>query len=80
MADIHILPGKPAPDTPKDQLRKRLKAHPKPDAMVSCHRCSGREVIQAKIGMVLRNGKMVGGTKVYLCANCHRNGERVVLA
>jgi hypothetical protein len=52
----------------------------KPPAMIQCHRCGGREVIEAKVGMVMKNGRASGGTKSILCATCHRNGERVVLA
>jgi len=48
--------------------------------MIQCHRCGGREVIEAKVGMVLKNGRPQGGTKTILCATCHRQGDRVVLA
>jgi hypothetical protein len=48
--------------------------------MFACYRCSGSEVLQTRIGMMLKNGRPQGGTKVWICAACHRKGERVVLA
>ena len=80
MAELFIIPGSKPPNTPKQRVRDRVKAMPKPDAMIQCHRCGGREVIETKIGMVLRKGKPVGGTKAVICAECQRRGERVVVA
>jgi hypothetical protein len=36
--------------------------------------------METKVGMLWENGKAKGGTKQYLCAHCHRKGERVVVA
>lgn len=74
-----VIEGSKPPDTPAEQVRKRVRAMPKPADMIQCHRCGGREVIETKIGMVLRNGKASGGTKQILCALCFMRGERVVL-
>ncbi len=79
MPKFQVIQGTPAPDTPVERVRKRLRAH-KPPEMLQCLRCAGREVIEAKVGMVMKNGRASGGTKSILCATCHRNGERVVLA
>ena len=79
MTKLHVIPGSQAPDTPAEQVRKRIRALPKPPEMVQCHRCGGREVIEAKIGMLRQNGKTKGGTKTLLCACCLLRGERVVL-
>ena len=76
---FHVVQGTPAPDTPAEQVRKRVKAMPKPAEMIQCHRCGGREVIETKIGMVYKNGKASGGTKQVLCATCFMKGERVVI-
>ena len=48
--------------------------------MLQCHRCAGREVLVTVTGAVTKNGKVSGGTKCYLCAGCHRMGDRVALA
>lgn len=48
--------------------------------MLECRRCGGREVIETRIGVLYVDGKPRGGTKMLLCAECQRRGERVVLA
>lgn len=82
MADtprLHLIQGTPAPDTPAEQVRKRIRAMPKPATMVQCHRCGGREVIETKIGVLMRNGKSTGGTRQLLCVGCLLRGDRVLL-
>jgi hypothetical protein len=76
---FHIIHGTPAPDTPVEQVRKRVRAMAKPPAMIQCHRCGGREVIETKTGVMLKNGKYSGGTKQFLCVSCLLRGERVTL-
>jgi hypothetical protein len=77
---FHVIDGTAPPDTPAEQVRKRVRAMPKPATMVQCHRCGGREVIESKIGVMMKNGKLTGGTKVMLCVGCLLNGERVVVS
>lgn len=82
MADaprFHLIQGTPAPDTSAEQVRKRIRAMPKPATMIQCHRCGGREVIETKIAVLMRNGKPTGGTKTLICVGCLLKGERVVL-
>lgn len=76
---FHVIQGTPAPDTPIEQVRKRVRAMPKPASMIQCHRCGGREVIETKTGVMMKNGKPTGGTKQLLCVGCLLRGERVVL-
>lgn len=76
---FHVIDGIHAPDTPKEAVKRRVRKMPKPGAMVQCYRCSGREVIETKIGVILKDGKPTGGTKQLLCAGCLIRGERVVL-
>ncbi|RJG10922.1 hypothetical protein D3879_14680 [Pseudomonas cavernicola] len=76
---LHVIQGTPAPDTPSEQVRKRVRAMDKPATMLQCDRCGGREVIEAKIGVMIKNGKPTGGTKALLCVGCLLNGERVVM-
>ena len=80
MAKLYVIQGTKPPDTPAQKVRNRIKALPKPASMIQCHRCGGREVIETKIGVMFKNGCPSGGTKNLICATCHRNGERVVLA
>lgn len=71
-----VIAGTPAPD--ENPVRKKLRAT-KPAALLQCHRCGGREVIETRVGMTFRGGKASGGTRVRLCAFCYMKGERVVL-
>lgn len=64
---------------PPPEKRRKPKATPKLRAMLECHRCGGREVIAAKIGVEVIDGKPSGGTKSLLCAGCLLRGERVTL-
>ena len=76
---LHLIQGTPAPDTPAEQVRNRVRAMPRPATMIQCHRCGGREVIETKIGVLMKNGKPTGGTKQLLCVGCLLQGERVML-
>lgn len=76
---LHLIQGTKAQETPAEEVRKRVRAMPKPATMIQCHRCGSREVIETKIGVLMKNGKPTGGTKQLLCAQCFMKGERVVL-
>ena len=68
-----VITGTPAPETPAEQVRQRVRAMPKPPEMPQCHRCGGREYTETKIGA----GK--GATKQRVCFGCMLKGERVVM-
>lgn len=72
---MHLVPPEPKPE-PRKYSRARS---PRPEGMLQCPRCDGREVIVTIIGAVLVGRKLKGGTQEYLCAVCHRAGQRVVL-
>ncbi|MCI8210756.1 hypothetical protein AUC61_14555 [Pseudomonas sp. S25] len=76
---FHVIQGTPAPDTPVERVRKRVRAMPKPAAMIQCHRCGGREVIETNTGVMLKGGKHSGGTKALICVACLIKGQRVTL-
>lgn len=80
MPTFKVIDGSPPPDTAKQRLLDRIKRHPKPAAMLSCHRCGGREVLALKTGMLYQEGRAKGGAKSIVCAACFMRGERVVLA
>jgi hypothetical protein len=71
---LHVIEGTPAPDTAQEQVRKRVKAAPRPAAMPQCSRCGGREYIEAKIGA----GKSAAKNK--LCVVCLLQGQRIVMS
>lgn len=70
---LHVIDGTKAPDTPAEQVRKRVRAMPKPAAMPQCSRCGGREYMETKIGA----GK--SATKQRICVSCLLSGQRVVM-
>jgi transcription elongation factor Elf1 len=78
MPRFTVIDGTPPPDTPKERVRARLRKTAAPE-IIQCHRCGGREVIETKTGVLLKDGKATGGTKALHCANCWMKGERVVL-
>jgi hypothetical protein len=75
---LKVVTGTPAPDSPTERVRKRLRATKGP--LLQCHRCGSREVLQTKVGVEIVDGKPRGGTKALVCASCWLKGERVVLA
>lgn len=77
---LTVIPKAPAPDTPQDRGRARIKAMPKPAEIAQCPRCGGRELIEARTGVAIKNGRATGGTKCLLCVLCLARGERVVVS
>jgi hypothetical protein len=69
----------PAQEPATEAVRRRVKAHKPPPAMLEC-RCGGRELLEVKVGVLWRNGRAYGGTKQLICAACLAKGERVVVA
>jgi hypothetical protein len=79
MAKLRVITKSQQADTPKQRVRDRVKAMDKPEQIAQCPRCGCREVIETKIGVTIRNGKSVGGTKQLICAACYMLGSRVVI-
>lgn len=75
-----LIQGTKAPESPAEEVRKRVRKMDKPATMVQCHRCGGREVIETKIGVMMKNGKPTGGTKALICVVCLLGGHRVVVS
>lgn len=75
---FHVIEGSKE-QTITDKLKKARKANPAAISLLSCHRCGCNEVIETKVGMIVKNGKAQGGTRQYLCAGCFMKGDRVVL-
>lgn len=65
--------------TPKEAVKRRIRKMAKPPSMLQCHRCGGREVIETRSGVLLKDGKPTRGTKMLLCAACFMKGGRVML-
>lgn len=78
MAHLKIVRTEPLPA--KAAVKRRVRKTARPGALIQCHRCGGREVIEVKSGVLLKDGKPTGGTKILLCSACYMRGERVVLS
>lgn len=74
-----VISGTPAPDTPRERARKRVKAMPRTECQLMCQRCGAMEFIETLAGPIVLNGNVQGGTKILLCAACFMRGERVVV-
>jgi len=76
---LTLITNTPAPDTPAQRVRERVKKMAKPAEMVQCRRCGGREFMPTKTGVLFKDGKMTGGTPNLICVNCLSRGERVAI-
>ena len=74
-----VIDGTATDETPRIKAEKLKKARPDAAYLLNCHRCGSSSVVEAKTGMIVKNGKAQGGTKQILCASCFMKGERVVL-
>lgn len=74
---LTIIHGTSPPDTPKQRVIDKIKA---PGVVLECPRCAGRDTLEVTNGVMVKNRKVVGGTKMIVCAHCYVKGERVVLA
>lgn len=55
MVELRLVP-KREPDA-VEKIRLRMRAHPKPDGMLSCPRCGGRAAARIETGIIIKNGK-----------------------
>lgn len=77
---LKLIHGTKPPDTPKQRVIDGIRRMPKPPTVLQCPRCGGRDVLELRTGAMVRNRKVVGGTKQVVCAHCYMKGERVMLA
>ncbi|MBT2333615.1 hypothetical protein J7E49_06820 [Variovorax paradoxus] len=75
---LKLVPA--ATPSPAEKVRQRVRAMPKPAAMLQCNRCGGRELTETRTGVMLKNGKPTGGTKQLYCTACLLKGDRVLIA
>lgn len=74
---FEVIDGTPEPETPAADVKRRVKAMPKPAEVVQCRRCGGREFIETVTGTMERGGKRSGGTKTMVCLPCLLTGQRI---
>lgn len=78
MPKLELIPGTPAPSTPTERVRARLRKTAAP-SVVQCPRCGCREVIETRQGATMTDGRLTGGVRAVCCAACWLKGERVVI-
>lgn len=79
MPRLTLIPTTPAPDTPAQRMRERVKKMDKPPEMLQCPRCGGREFLATKTGVLMTGGKPTGGTPNLICVHCLTRGERIAI-
>lgn len=62
--------------SPVERVKLRTKRRARPDGLLQCNRCGGRTVMTATTGVLIKNGRKVGGTVMEkdVCADCYRQG------
>lgn len=75
-----VIQGTPAPDTPKERMRARVRANTPPE-LVRCPRCTSGALIQVRLGMhrTHKGAKPSGGAKQWVCALCLAQGEVITV-
>lgn len=77
-----IIDGTPPPEdeTPKEKMRRRLRAHPKIPSALRCHICSSNAFVVLLLGPHIVDGKVRGGQKQYICGGpCFSEGKHTVV-
>jgi len=77
--NLYVVDAKPPPETPRQAVKRRVRNRPRPEHMMQCYECGGREGIEAKSGVMSKDGKPAGGTKQLLCVVCLTQGKRSVM-
>lgn len=72
---FRIIDGTPSPDTPKERVRKRVRAARKLKGVPQCPKCGGRESVKTEIA----GPPGTRPTVQDLCVACLLRGERRVI-
>jgi len=72
---LHLVPPALPPDR-KTALVERIKDIARPDGMVQCGRCGGRDTLTIRNGDRIEDGKVKMGTVIEkgICAHCWKRG------
>ena len=76
---LYAVPKTQPANTLQNRVKQRLRATRQSD-ILQCPNCEGRELMETVTGVALVNGKPKGGARTMVCAACHREGRRVVVA
>lgn len=80
MARLTLVPPPTAPRDKKVERIAKIKREA-PPSLLQCplRTCLSTSFIEERTGVMLRNGKASGGTKVLICAMCMTRGKRTVV-
>lgn len=76
---LYVVP--PSPPDAKTALVERIKDIARPDGMVQCPKCGGRDTLTIRNGDRIEDGKVKAGTVVEkgICPHCWKRGVIVDL-
>lgn len=71
---LHLVP--PAPPDAKTALVERIKGIARPDGMVQCGRCGGRDTMTIRSGDMVVDGRIKPGKVMEhgICPHCWKQG------
>ena len=77
---LHLVPPALPPDR-KTTLVERIKEMPRPDGMLQCSRCGGRDTMTIRNGDAVVNGRLKPGKVIEqgICPHCYKRGVIVDL-
>lgn len=77
---LYLVPPALPPDR-KTTLVERIKEMPRPDGMLQCSRCGGRDTMTIRSGDRIEGGKVKPGKVIEqgICPHCYKRGVIVDL-
>lgn len=71
---LHLVP--PAPPDRKTAMVERIKDIARPDGMLQCSRCGGRDTLTIRHGDRIEGGRVKAGTVIEkgICPHCWKQG------
>lgn len=77
---IYLVPPALPPDR-KTTLVERIKEMPRPDGMLQCSRCGGRDTMTIRSGDMVVDGRIKPGKVIEqgICPHCYKRGVIVDL-
>jgi hypothetical protein len=75
--NLSLVP--PTPPDAKAALAERVKASDRPDGMLQCSRCGGRQTLTIRSGDTIKAGRIIPGTVIEkgICPHCWKQGITV---
>lgn len=77
MSHLSLVP--PTPPDAKAALVERVKAMERPEGLLQCSRCGGRQTMTIRSGDAIKAGRIVPGTVIEkcICPHCWKQGTTI---